>query len=134
MPAMERIGTHDLRMDTTPCAGFYHVTLRDADDGDVIIVNEDDLIPLRDKLNEVIAKVDCPTPPVSKPKDSPDLEAELRIVVKAHGQEIAQFAIGVSGRDNFNEKIKRALSAGLSNGDYDKIRAAARQARVPIID
>ena len=53
----ERIGNHDLRIDATPAGGFHHVALRDADDGDTIVVNEDDLIPLRDKLNEVIARL-----------------------------------------------------------------------------
>lgn len=50
----ERIGTHDLRLDATPSGGFYHVTLRDADDGDVIVVNEDDLMALRDRLTQII--------------------------------------------------------------------------------
>jgi hypothetical protein len=53
----EIVGTHDLRIDVTPSGGFHHVALRDADDGDVIIINEDDLIPLRDYLNEVIARL-----------------------------------------------------------------------------
>lgn len=52
----EKVGTHDLRIDTEPTGGFHHVALRDADDGDTIIVNEDDLVPLRDKLTEVIRR------------------------------------------------------------------------------
>jgi hypothetical protein len=48
------IGTHSLRAECIPYGGFYHVTLADADDGDVIIVNEDDIESLRDYLNEVL--------------------------------------------------------------------------------
>ncbi len=51
----ERIGTHDLRLNADPHGGFYHVTLMDVDDADVIVVNEDDLVALRDRLSGVIA-------------------------------------------------------------------------------
>lgn len=53
----EQIGTHDLRYSDTSIAGFYHVSLRDADDGDVIIVNEDDLVALRDRINKTLEKI-----------------------------------------------------------------------------
>jgi hypothetical protein len=53
----QQVGTHDLRIDTTPQGGFHHVVLKDADDGDVIVINEDDLIPLRDKLSEIISNL-----------------------------------------------------------------------------
>ncbi len=53
-PNEEAVGNNDLRYDDTPLGGFHHVMLRDADDGDVIIVNEDDLIALRDRLDQTI--------------------------------------------------------------------------------
>jgi hypothetical protein len=49
-----QIGNNDLRGEVLPGGGFNHVALRDADDGDVIIVNEDDLVALRDWLTRVI--------------------------------------------------------------------------------
>ena len=52
----EQVGTNDLRYNDTPQGGFCHVLLRDADDGDVIIVNEDDLVALRDRLTRTIEK------------------------------------------------------------------------------
>ena len=64
----------------------------------------------------------------------PDLEAELRLVIKAHGAEIAQFGIKVVGRDDFIRKVQRLMHAGLTHSDYDTIRARARTARVPVID
>jgi folate-dependent phosphoribosylglycinamide formyltransferase PurN len=51
---MEIIGTHDLRYEDKAEGGFVHVVLRDADDGDVIIVNEDDIRALRDRLTKTI--------------------------------------------------------------------------------
>ena len=50
----EQVGAHDLRYDDTPAGGFHHVILRDADDGDTIVVNEDDLVALRDRLDRTI--------------------------------------------------------------------------------
>lgn len=50
----ESIGNNDLRLYVDPTCGFYHVTLRDADDGDVIVVNEDDLESLRDRLTQIL--------------------------------------------------------------------------------
>ena len=52
----EQIGNNDLRLDATPAGGFFHVFLRDADDGDVIIVNEDDVRALRDRLSRHIVE------------------------------------------------------------------------------
>ena len=52
----ESVGNHDLRMDAQCIGGFWHVVLRDADDGDLIMINEDDLVALRDKLNQIIQK------------------------------------------------------------------------------
>lgn len=59
MDEWETIGNNDLRLQVDPrdCGGFYHVTLRDADDGDVIVVNEDDIIALRDRLSEIIEEM-----------------------------------------------------------------------------
>ena len=56
MDTERQVGNNDLRYDDEPAGGFYHVVLRDADDGYRIVVNEDDLIPLRDRLNETIAR------------------------------------------------------------------------------
>ncbi len=53
----EQIGNNDLRLDATPQGGFFHVALRDADDGDVIIVNEDDVEALRDRLTKVLEEM-----------------------------------------------------------------------------
>lgn len=50
----EMIGTHDLRLSSGSSGGFVHVILRDADDGDVIVINEDDLRALRDRLDQII--------------------------------------------------------------------------------
>lgn len=50
----EPIGNNDLRLQYDSDGGFHHVVLRDADDGDVIVVNEDDLVSLRDRLSEII--------------------------------------------------------------------------------
>lgn len=51
-----KIGNHDLRLDDEPLGGYVHVALTDADDGDVVIINEDDLVPLRDELSKIIAR------------------------------------------------------------------------------
>lgn len=53
----EQVGNNDLRFCCDGAGGFYHVTLRDADDGDVIVVNEDDVEALRDKLTEVLGRI-----------------------------------------------------------------------------
>jgi hypothetical protein len=50
----EVIGTHDLRLEEVQRGGFVHLALRDADAGDVIVVNEDDIRSLRDRLTETI--------------------------------------------------------------------------------
>jgi vacuolar-type H+-ATPase subunit F/Vma7 len=50
----EAIGNNDLRMQYEPESGFHHVTLRDADDGDVIVINEDDIETLRDRLSQIL--------------------------------------------------------------------------------
>jgi hypothetical protein len=52
----EVIGNNDLRAEVDVSCGFAHVVLRDADDGDVIVVNEDDVVVLRNYLNRVIAE------------------------------------------------------------------------------
>lgn len=51
-----QIGTNDLRAVADGAGGFGHVVLRDADDGDTIVVNENDVSSLRDYLNIVIEK------------------------------------------------------------------------------
>lgn len=54
-----QIGNNDLRYNDEPSpGGYWHVTLRDADDGDVIVINEDDLEELRDRLQATINKRD----------------------------------------------------------------------------
>ncbi len=50
----EQVGNHDLRINAKPKGGFFHVALRDADDGDVVMVNEDDVRALRDRLTKVL--------------------------------------------------------------------------------
>lgn len=50
----EQVGNNDLRYNDTPEGGFCHVVLRDADDGDLIVINEDDLVALRDRLDKTI--------------------------------------------------------------------------------
>ena len=52
----EQVGNNDLRYDDTPQGGFCHIMLRDADDNDVIIINEDDVVTLRDRLTQTIEK------------------------------------------------------------------------------
>jgi hypothetical protein len=54
----ERVGNNDLRYSDNPHGGFRHVVLRDADDGDVIVVNEDDLVALRDRLTRTINQLE----------------------------------------------------------------------------
>jgi len=53
----EIIGTHDLRLDSKPAGGFRHLVLRDSDDGDTIVINEDDIEPLRDKLSQILQEI-----------------------------------------------------------------------------
>ena len=53
-----QIGTHDLRGALCKGGGFTMLELRDADDGDCTIVNEDDLVALRDFINLVIEEID----------------------------------------------------------------------------
>ena len=53
---MEQVGTHDLRYEDVLTDGFCHVVLYDADDHDRIVVNEDDLVALRDRLNKTITE------------------------------------------------------------------------------
>ena len=50
----ETVGNNDLRLSCSVGGGFHHVVLRDADDSGVIVVNEDDLRALRDRLTKVI--------------------------------------------------------------------------------
>lgn len=50
----ETIGNSDLRLQVDNDGGFNHVVLRDADDGDVIVVNEDDVGALRDRLTKIL--------------------------------------------------------------------------------
>ena len=53
----ENIGNNDLRLSAVPIGGFRHVVLRDADDGDVIVVNEDDVRALRDRLSQELKEL-----------------------------------------------------------------------------
>lgn len=46
----EIIGNNDLRFADANGCGFAHVALRDSDDGDVIIINEDDVRALIARL------------------------------------------------------------------------------------
>lgn len=50
----EAIGNNDLRLLDNGAGGFRHVVLKDVDDGDWIVVNEDDLEALRDRLSVII--------------------------------------------------------------------------------
>lgn len=49
-----QVGNNDLRVQAEGIGGFRHVTLRNAGNGMVIIVNEDDVEALRDYLNAVL--------------------------------------------------------------------------------
>jgi hypothetical protein len=49
-----QIGNNDLRASCDMAGGFAHVVLRDADDGDLIVINEDDIVPLMQYLNRVL--------------------------------------------------------------------------------
>lgn len=53
-----KIGSNYLRATVLIGGGFVSVCIEDADDddGDIIIVNEDDIEALRDYLNEVLAE------------------------------------------------------------------------------
>jgi hypothetical protein len=46
----EKIGNNGLRFEDGTDSGFHHVILKDADDGDVIVVNEDDIDSLIERL------------------------------------------------------------------------------------
>ncbi len=50
----EPVGNNDLRYDDTPQGGFTYVALRDADDHNVIIINEDDVVLLWERLGRTI--------------------------------------------------------------------------------
>jgi hypothetical protein len=53
----EIIGNNDLRFeDLTSNSGFHHVAITDADDGDTIILDEDDIKALINKLEQHIKK------------------------------------------------------------------------------
>ena len=55
----EATGNNDLRLQIDGAGGFRHVVLRDADDGDVIVVNEDDVEVLRDRLSRELVERDA---------------------------------------------------------------------------
>jgi hypothetical protein len=68
----ETVGNNDLRIWCDGAGGFYHVTLRDADDGDTIIVNEDDVQTLRDRLTRILEEhidADARNPKTRTPTD-----------------------------------------------------------------
>ena len=50
----EKIGNNDLRFRDGSGGGFHQVILEDADDGDVIVISEDDIIPLVKRLQRHI--------------------------------------------------------------------------------
>jgi len=53
---IEQIGNNDLRFEDATAGGFNHIILSDADDGDTIVVNEDDISSLVNRLLEHIVK------------------------------------------------------------------------------
>ena len=50
----EQIGTGDLRYNESVDGGFGHVTLRDADDGDVIVLSEETVELLYYRLRKTL--------------------------------------------------------------------------------
>lgn len=56
LPDQEQVGTGDLRVTEEFSNGFVMLSLYDADDGLKFYLPEDDLVPLRNKLNEVIKR------------------------------------------------------------------------------
>lgn len=51
---MEKIGNGDLHYEDSVDGGFGHVTLRDADDGDVIVISEEDVEALYIRLRQTL--------------------------------------------------------------------------------